>query len=72
MVNLHSEHNTLFFSNGIIYEIYLGNVIHKEGRISECVKDRTQVGSRAYAANHHMLKSKIIKRCAEMKKYIKR
>jgi hypothetical protein len=36
---------------------YLGNVINKDGRISECVKDRIQVGNRAYAANHHMLKS---------------
>jgi len=45
---------------------YLGSVIHKEGRISECVKDRIQVGNRAYAANHHMLKSKIIKRSANM------
>ena len=44
----------------------LGNVIHYEGRISECVKDRIQVGNRAYAANHHMLKSKIIKRSAKM------
>ena len=35
---------------------YLGNVIYKEGRISECVKDRIQEGNRAYAANHHMLK----------------
>jgi hypothetical protein len=26
---------------------YLGNVIKKEGRISECVKDRIQVGNRA-------------------------
>jgi predicted transcriptional regulator len=48
---------------------YLGNVIHKEGRISECVKDRIQVGNRAYAANHHMLKSKIIKRAAKMQIY---
>jgi len=45
---------------------YLGNVIHKEGRISECIKYRIQVGNRAYAANHHMLKSKIKKRCAKM------
>jgi hypothetical protein len=42
---------------------YLGNVINKEGRISECVKDIIQVGNRANAANHHMLKSKIIKIC---------
>ena len=48
---------------------YLGNVIHKEGRISECVKDRIQEGNRAYAANHHMLKSKIIKRSAKMQIY---
>ena len=41
---------------------YLGNVIQKERRISEYVKDRIQVGNRAYAANHHMLKSKIIKK----------
>ena len=48
---------------------YLGNVIHKEGRISGCVKDRTQEGNRAYAANYHMLKSKIIKRSAKMQIY---
>jgi len=49
---------------------YLGSVIHKEGRIGECVKGRIQVGNRAYAelnrAEHHMLKSKIIKRSAKM------
>ena len=48
---------------------YLGNIIHKGGRISECVKDRTQEGNRAHAANHHMLKSKIIKRSAKMQIY---
>jgi len=45
---------------------YHGNVINKEGRISEYVKDRKQVGNRAYAANHHMLKSKIIKRSGKI------
>jgi hypothetical protein len=48
---------------------YLGNVINKEGRISECVKDRIQVWSRAYAANHHILNSKIIKRSVKMQIY---
>jgi hypothetical protein len=48
---------------------YLGNVINEEGRISECVKDRIKTGNKAYAANHHMLKSKIIKRSAEMQIY---
>jgi hypothetical protein len=48
---------------------YFGNVINKEGRISECVKDRKQVGNRAYAANHHMLKSKIIKSSVKMQMY---
>jgi len=48
---------------------YLGSVINKEGRISECVKDRIQVGNRAYAANHHKLNSKIIKRAAKMQIY---
>ena len=48
---------------------YLGSVIHKEGRISECVKDRMLVGNRAYAVNHHMLKRKIIKRSAKMQIY---
>ena len=38
----------------------------KEGRISECVKDRTQTGNRAYATNYHTLKSKIIKRSVKM------
>ena len=40
--------------------------MHKEGRISEFVKDRIQKGERAYAANQHMLTSKIIKRSAKM------
>jgi hypothetical protein len=48
---------------------YLGNVINKEGWISECVKDRIQTGNRAYAANYHMLKSKIIKRFVKMQIY---
>jgi len=45
---------------------YLGNVIHKEGRISECVNDRILEGKRVYAANHQMLTSKIINRSAKM------
>ena len=45
---------------------YLGNVIHKEGTISDCVKDRIQVGNRAYAAKYHILKSKIIKRSSKL------
>jgi len=48
---------------------YLGNVIHKEGRIRERVNDGIRVGNRAYAANHHMLKNKIIKRSAKMQIY---
>jgi len=48
---------------------YLGNVIHKGGRVSECVRDRIQVGNRAYVANHRMLKSKIIKKSAKMQVY---
>ena len=48
---------------------YLGNVIKEEGRISECVKDRIQTGNRAYAANHYVLKSKIIKRSVKMQIY---
>jgi hypothetical protein len=42
---------------------YLGNVINKEGRVSECVRDRIQVWNRVYAANYHMLKSQIIEIC---------
>jgi hypothetical protein len=48
---------------------YLGNVINEEGRISECVKDRTQTGNRAHAANHHMIKSRIIKRSVKIQMY---
>jgi hypothetical protein len=48
---------------------YLGNVINKEGRIIECVKDRIQAGNRAYAANHHTLNSKIIRRAVKMQIY---
>jgi sorting nexin-29 len=48
---------------------YLGSVINEEGRISECVKDRIQTGNRAYAANHRMLKSKIIKTYVKMQVY---
>jgi hypothetical protein len=45
---------------------YLGNVMNEEGRTSECVRDRIQAGNRAYAANHHMLKSKVIRRSVKM------
>ena len=45
---------------------YIGNVINNEGSISECVKDRIQLGNRAYTANYHMLKSKSVKRSAKM------
>jgi hypothetical protein len=48
---------------------YLGNVINKDGKICECVKDRIQVGNRAYAAKHRMLKSKIIKRSVKIQIY---
>ena len=48
---------------------YLGNVIYKDGRISECVKDRIQVENIAYAANYHMLKSKITRRSVKMQIY---
>jgi F0F1-type ATP synthase alpha subunit len=48
---------------------YLGKVINKEGRMSECVKDRIQARNRACAANYHMLKSKIIKRPVKMQIY---
>jgi len=44
-------------------------VYYKEGRISECVKDRIQAGNKAYAANYHMLKSKIIKRSVKIQIY---
>jgi hypothetical protein len=49
--------------------VYLGNVINKEGKIGECVKYRVQAGNRVYAANHHMLKSEIIKRAIKMQIY---
>ena len=48
---------------------YLGNVIDKEGRISECVKDRIQAGNRTNAANYYIIKSKIIKRVVKMQIY---
>jgi hypothetical protein len=48
---------------------YLVNVIDKEGRIGECIKDRIQAGNKAYAANYPMLKSKIIKRSVKMQIY---
>ena len=48
---------------------YLGNVINKEGRMNECVNDRIQAGNRAYAANYHMLKRKIIKGPVKMQIY---
>jgi hypothetical protein len=47
---------------------YLGNIINEDGKISECIKDRIQAGNRTYAANHHMLKSKIIRRAVKMQK----
>jgi hypothetical protein len=45
---------------------YLGNVINKEGKIIECVRDRIQAGNRIYAAYNHMLKSNIIRKAVEM------
>ena len=48
---------------------YLGNVTDKEGRISDCVKDRIEAGNRAYAANCCMLKSKIIKTAVKIQIY---
>jgi hypothetical protein len=33
---------------------HLGNAINEEGRISKCVKNRTQTGNKANAANHHV------------------
>jgi hypothetical protein len=45
---------------------YIGNVINEEGRISICVRDRIQVGNKAYAANRHVLNSKVIKRSVKM------
>jgi len=45
------------------------NVINEQGRISKCVKDKIETGNRAHAANHNMLKSKIIKRSVEMQIY---
>jgi hypothetical protein len=59
----------LYFQIHVTYFIYLGNVINKQGNVSECVKDRIQAGNRAYAANHHMLKSKIIWRAVKMQLY---
>ena len=38
-------------------------------RISECVKDRIRRGNRAYAANHHMLESKIMKKFVKIQIY---
>ena len=48
---------------------YLGSVTDKEGRISECVKDRMQAGNREYVANYCMLKSKIIRRAVKIQIY---
>jgi hypothetical protein len=48
---------------------YLGNVINEEGKICECIKDRIQAGNRVYAANNHMLKSKIIRIAVKMQIY---
>jgi hypothetical protein len=48
---------------------YLGNVINKAGRVTECVKDRIQVGNRAHAANRHMLNSETIKMSVKMQIY---
>jgi hypothetical protein len=45
---------------------YLSNVINKEGKNIECAKGRIQAGNRAYAANHQMLKSRIIRRAVKM------
>jgi hypothetical protein len=38
-----------------------GNVVNKEGKIGEFVIDRIQERKKMYAANHRMLKSKLIR-----------
>jgi hypothetical protein len=48
---------------------YLGNMINSGSRNDNCVKERIQVGDRAYFANLRILKSKIISRAAKLQVY---
>jgi hypothetical protein len=41
---------------------YLGNAIDKENKNGSCVMERTQAGNKAYYANLHLLKRKLISR----------
>jgi hypothetical protein len=48
---------------------YLGNMINNWNRNDNCVKERIQVGNRAYFANLSTLKSKIISRAGKIQVY---
>jgi hypothetical protein len=41
---------------------YLQNVIDNENKISSCVMERIQTGNKAYCANLHLFKSRLISR----------
>jgi hypothetical protein len=44
---------------------YLGNVVDNENKISTCVMERLQAANKAYYADLHPLKSKLISRNSE-------
>ena len=48
---------------------YLGNIIENNNRNDRCIKERIHTGNKAYYANLHMLKSKIIYRRSKLPIY---
>jgi sorting nexin-29 len=48
---------------------YLGNIIENKNRNDKCIKERIQVGNKAYYANLQMLKNKRISRISKLQIY---
>ena len=48
---------------------YLGNINENNNRNDRCIKERIHTGNKAYYANLHMLKSKIIYRRSKLPIY---
>jgi bisphosphoglycerate-dependent phosphoglycerate mutase len=55
---------------GRVYSFkYFNNVINKEEKMNEFVKDRIHAWNRSYRANHHTLKRDVIRRAVKMQIY---